>query len=522
MSFVRDGQEIGRGTYGVVYSGIFEHLDGRKERAALKQCFYKHNISGSGIYREIQILATISQKCPFAPKLIKVLFSEYEEKSTDLSVEKKETITFITELLNFNGCSFFGKIAYDMETIIDLTSQFIIAVSYMHNRLITHRDIKPSNILISYSKNSKKIALKLCDFGFSQFLINSEPSTPETNTPWYRPPEICWSITKYGELSDVWAVGATIYEILTGNILMDGCPLDQSALFNEMLIRIPSQWTKTIHSKYLRNSNMPIKIRGSLEPCNIMPEETFIKKFITSKYYKREDHQKWLSFEKLLKDCFNYDYSTRTNCWDLLNNDVFYPIRDKFKSYQNDMKEIRINELIHISVPKELNSKKVEFFTKFVKKNPNFPIRQLFHSVDLINIIFEKLDIYNFDGSPEKIMSGCIYFYHKFFSTLVLPQKVDNFFIDVEKVTSHEDYLKLDRWVYNFELKVIREIYPNFKIYRFGIFEMPDEYKQTLTKREMTLLFLEFITIDFWNNGTYRKMYREFYLKLINSDYVFG
>jgi calcium-dependent protein kinase len=88
------------------------------------------------------------------------------------------------------------------------------ALTYLNNRNICHRDIKPENIL--YNKEEKKI--KLIDFGISKktFLRGyRRDMLTIIGTHLYMAPEVYLG-GGYDEKIDLWALGATIYKLITG------------------------------------------------------------------------------------------------------------------------------------------------------------------------------------------------------------------------------------------------------------------------------------------------------------------
>lgn len=521
MSFIKE-KEIGRGTYGVIHAGSIEYSDGKKERGASKQIFRNYNICGiSNVLREIQILQTCSSKCSYFPKILRVFFEDYTRKSLDENVLKHESVTFVTELLEYNGSKVFGIHNYDINDIIDMSSQLICGIAFMHSRVITHRDLKPSNILVSFNHETGKPLLKICDFGFSQYLINSSNSTPGTNSPWYRAVEICWGNPKYGAASDVWAVGTVIYEMLSGKIFTKSKKIDDQNLFYEILSKNPNQWTENIHNFYLKHSNRPIKINGSLNPTTLQPGEPLINRFKRSKYFNKKDIHIWKKFEDLLKKCFEYNYKKRISCWELLSNSVFDSVREQIEITVDEIKKPRFNEIIKISLTEEVNNRKILFYQNFMEKCKKFPLRQLFHSVDLTNKILIHEEFTVESENVEKVCASCIYFFHKFFSTLSYPESMNHFFNDIETISNNEEYYILDEWIHNFELKMIRYIFPDFKIYKSGIFEMPDDYGMVLSNSDIKILFDNFLRISNWDSNTYRSMYRQLYNTNIDPNFEF-
>jgi serine/threonine-protein kinase len=84
------------------------------------------------------------------------------------------------------------------------------ALGVAHARNVVHRDIKPQNVLVASDRT-----LKVADFGIAKVL--DDQTHPATNiaTPVYAPPEQLdgAAITP---AADVYALGVTLYEILTG------------------------------------------------------------------------------------------------------------------------------------------------------------------------------------------------------------------------------------------------------------------------------------------------------------------
>lgn len=92
-------------------------------------------------------------------------------------------------------------------------------MKYLHSAKIIHRDIKPSNALLN-----ENCDLKLCDFGLSRNLSLEvgEDLTEYVVTRFYRAPEIMLSKNDYSNKVDVWSIGCTFAEMLTGKVLFPG------------------------------------------------------------------------------------------------------------------------------------------------------------------------------------------------------------------------------------------------------------------------------------------------------------
>jgi WD40 repeat protein/predicted Ser/Thr protein kinase len=90
------------------------------------------------------------------------------------------------------------------------------AVAYAHAHGVVHRDLKPANILLTSGG-----APKITDFGLAKRLSAAEGLTRTGSvlgTPAYMPPEQARGDLKgVGPTGDVYALGAILYEMLTGN-----------------------------------------------------------------------------------------------------------------------------------------------------------------------------------------------------------------------------------------------------------------------------------------------------------------
>lgn len=97
---------------------------------------------------------------------------------------------------------------WDEPKILEVFSQVVFAVDYLHAKGIYHRDIKPANIF--FDKNR---TVKVGDLGIAK--ENGQGSTTYTGlkgTETYMSPEL-WDYEKFTEKADVWALGVVLYEM---------------------------------------------------------------------------------------------------------------------------------------------------------------------------------------------------------------------------------------------------------------------------------------------------------------------
>lgn len=107
-----------------------------------------------------------------------------------------------------------------------LIKQLAEAVAHAHERGVLHRDIKPSNVLLAYHSDAESATKslaeadpKLMDFGLAKLTAETQDMTQTgmlLGTIRYMPPEQAAGRTKeIGPASDVYGLGAVLYELLT-------------------------------------------------------------------------------------------------------------------------------------------------------------------------------------------------------------------------------------------------------------------------------------------------------------------
>jgi eukaryotic-like serine/threonine-protein kinase len=115
---------------------------------------------------------------------------------------------------------------------LDIIIDVLTGLTFAHKRGIVHRDIKPANIRIAEDGRAK-----LMDFGVAHLTSSQLTNTGASlGTPVYMSPE---QITggKATPATDIFAVGAVLYELLTGNKPFDATTLQ--ALFYKILTEKP-------------------------------------------------------------------------------------------------------------------------------------------------------------------------------------------------------------------------------------------------------------------------------------------
>jgi len=128
-----------------------------------------------------------------------------------------------------------------LEAVAHILSECSKAFAYAHSKRIIHRDIKPKNIMLT-----REGVVKVTDFGIARRLRETMSKISQTmiaGTPAYMAPEHLMG-GKIDARADIYSLGATVYELLSGNppfhkgqidmqILQKEVPPLESALFGD-------------------------------------------------------------------------------------------------------------------------------------------------------------------------------------------------------------------------------------------------------------------------------------------------
>ncbi|KAF8581957.1 kinase-like protein [Ramaria rubella] len=94
-----------------------------------------------------------------------------------------------------------------------IVRELLVALAYLHKSGVIHRDIKAANVLVTDQGR-----VLLCDFGVSALLATTQSKRNTfVGTPYWMAPEVITSGSLYDAKADVWSLGITLYEMVTGS-----------------------------------------------------------------------------------------------------------------------------------------------------------------------------------------------------------------------------------------------------------------------------------------------------------------
>lgn len=116
---------------------------------------------------------------------------------------------------------------FALPEVLDLGIQLASGMEYVHSRGMVHRDLKPANCLVMQDRT-----LRITDFGLGKLAVqgdarvepehgisdrvHGEASLAGAGTPAYMAPEQWRSLGEAGAPADIYAIGVTLFELLSG------------------------------------------------------------------------------------------------------------------------------------------------------------------------------------------------------------------------------------------------------------------------------------------------------------------
>jgi serine/threonine-protein kinase len=107
--------------------------------------------------------------------------------------------------------------------ILRITSQIALALEYAHSFGFIHRDLKPDNIFLCKTEDGDDV--RILDFGSVKLQMEMGAKLTAFGTtvgsPYYMSPEQAMGKADVDQRTDVFALGAIVYEMLTGKVAFE-------------------------------------------------------------------------------------------------------------------------------------------------------------------------------------------------------------------------------------------------------------------------------------------------------------
>ena len=213
------GPELGKGAMGVVYRAWDNVLD---RKVAIKQLALV--LSGDEEYasrfrREAKALARLTHS-----NVVQVY---------DL-IENGGRLWMALEFVDGGDLASYLKDTgrLSISEAVNIVVPVAEGLAYAHSQGIVHRDLKPANILLTSELNPK-----ISDFGIAKLTQSSRLTQVGSvlGSPPYMSPEQC-SGGSVDTRTDIYALGITLYELLTGKVPFEG---DTSSVLARQIVEQP-------------------------------------------------------------------------------------------------------------------------------------------------------------------------------------------------------------------------------------------------------------------------------------------
>lgn len=223
---------IGQGGFGITYRAemvteVTGALGGAKVRVpvAVKEFFFADHCR-----RDAQSQAVVTDSAIAGAQMFERFKVKLIKEATILSRLRHDNIVSVIDIFEENGTAYMVMDFVEGRSLeqvvrdaggmltpaqaIHYASQLCYAVDAIHRAHVLHLDIKPGNVLVDNNDN-----VRVIDFGISKQYDNGHQETSTTPvgiSKGYAPVEQYSDMSRFTPQTDIYAIGATLYYMLTG------------------------------------------------------------------------------------------------------------------------------------------------------------------------------------------------------------------------------------------------------------------------------------------------------------------
>ena len=231
---------LGQGGFGNTYVGYNTESE---EVVAIKEFFMK------GVTERDETTCAVSVSNADNVRQFEEQREKFKKEARRLRKLRNEHLVKVHDLFDENGTSYYVMDYIDGENLAErlkrtgkpmsekklreILPQILDALKTVHQNGFCHLDLKPSNIMLE-----KSGLIKLIDFGASKQLgingtLTTNDPTALAQTPGFAPREqMEQNLDKIGSWTDIYALGATLYNLLTNKLPPLPTDIDDDIPFN--------------------------------------------------------------------------------------------------------------------------------------------------------------------------------------------------------------------------------------------------------------------------------------------------
>jgi serine/threonine protein kinase len=202
-------QLLGKGATGAVYLALDPFNDQRK--VAIKVAFPEalKNPEDGAFYKSMFLNEAALAGKVIHPHIVTIYDAVVEERSTYIVMEYVEGTTLEPY------CK--PDSLLPVLTAAEMTFKCVRALAFANAEGLIHRDIKPANILYTGETN-----IKIVDFGAAINKVSDRTMVGNVGSPAYMAPELITGEGAASHQSDIYALGVTMYYLLTAKLPFTG------------------------------------------------------------------------------------------------------------------------------------------------------------------------------------------------------------------------------------------------------------------------------------------------------------
>ncbi|MCA9018334.1 MAG: serine/threonine protein kinase, partial [Planctomycetaceae bacterium] len=245
-------KKIGQGGMGVVYQAVHAHLKKQVVIKLLLNSDWENSNQAQRFYREMELVGQLDH-----PNIV---------KATDAG-ETDDTCFLVMEYLEGHDLKKILKTerALSVTAACSILRQAANGFQYIHNNNLIHRDIKPSNLFLTSDGKIKILDLGLAGLTHSETSFSDlTDSNCIMGSAYYMAPEQAQSVKTIDQRSDIYSLGCTFYQLLTGRLpFKRSTPVetiiahreDSAPRLSEYLPEIPEQLEELFQSMVQKDPN---------------------------------------------------------------------------------------------------------------------------------------------------------------------------------------------------------------------------------------------------------------------------
>ena len=202
---------VGRGGMGCVYEAINTSIQKRVAMKVIDQELAKNDEATARFQREALAASAVE-----SPQIVQIFDAGFTEGGTPFIVMELLRGRDLGDVLKERGRLSPGD-------VLPIVAQILKGLHYAHEAGIVHRDLKPDNVFLC-QRDDEPLRVKLLDFGVSKIARDGRDVPLQTltrqgtvvGTPYYMSPEQAQAFPDVDGRTDIYSVGAILYECLVG------------------------------------------------------------------------------------------------------------------------------------------------------------------------------------------------------------------------------------------------------------------------------------------------------------------